>query len=272
MAGAGLPGFFTGSGEKICQEEFYRRLEISEARMVMMGENHQDPLAHQIELEVLRRLSENDAGVRVGLSLEFWDRESQVVLDEYLAGLVPLDTFLRDSRPPSNHSSYYPLLELCRQSNLPVVAANCPRRYSRLVSKSGQAALLPMADTAARSLLPPLPYPPASPEYQAAFLEIMREMGSSSIPPGMIEAQALWDASMADSLVKSLTRMDRVVHVTGYFHVQHGLGTVERVRDLTDTKVMTVVVLPSEQRERLGEGQTGLADLVVLSDINEIPD
>merc|ERR1712154_335108 len=121
---------------------------------------------------------------------------------------------------PTNHSSYTPLLELCRQRNLPVVAANCPRRYSRLVAKAGQESLLPLADTPARTLLPPLPYPSASPEYKSAFLEIMREMGSSSVPPGMIEAQALWDASMADSLVSSL--------------------------------------------ERLEEGQTGMADLVVL--------
>ena len=150
------PGFFLGSGEPISKADFFDRIVTSRAPVIMIGENHEDPLAHAFELEILKKLKTAES--HFALSLEFYDRECQTVLDEYLAGLIPLDTFLSDSRPPANHADYQPLLDLCKAVHLPVIAANCPRRYTRLVSKGGRDCLTPLASTSARQLLPPLPY------------------------------------------------------------------------------------------------------------------
>ena len=61
----------------------------------------------------------------------------------------------------------------------------------------------------------------------------MRErFPNPSVPTTMLDAQSLWDATMADSIHKALDKVDRVVHVTGYFHVQYKLGLVEHLARL----------------------------------------
>jgi len=265
------PGFFLGSGEAISKSDFYNKIETSKAPVILIGENHEDALAHAFELEILKKL--NIAEQNVGLSLEFYDRESQTVLDEYLANLIPLDTFLSDSKPPGNHADYQPLLDHCKAVHLPVIAANCPRRYTRMVSKGGRDCLTPLASTSARHLLPPLPYEGASERYTQNFIEIMRAMGNNnpSVPTTMLDAQSLWDATMADSIHQGLGRMERVVHVTGYFHIQYKLGLVEHLSRLRpETEILTIVILPAEDTKEISEEQKNIADLVVLTDIEAL--
>jgi len=117
------PGFFLGSGQPISKDEFYARIKESTAPVVMVGENHEDALAQALELNILKTVS-SDLSRKVGLSLEFYDRESQTVLDEYLADIIPLKTFLADSRPPGNHAAYQPLIDHCKAGHMPVIATN----------------------------------------------------------------------------------------------------------------------------------------------------
>jgi hypothetical protein len=119
-----IPGFFLGSGEPIIKADIYNRIDTSKAAVIMIGENHKDPLAHAFEMEILKKLKNNESNFC--LSLEFYDRECQTVLDEYLVYLIPLDTFLSDSRPPANQ----PLVDLSKAVHLPVTDANCPRLYT----------------------------------------------------------------------------------------------------------------------------------------------
>jgi len=266
------PGFFLGSGQPISKDEFYARIKDSTAPVVMVGENHEDALAHALELKILKTVS-SDPHKKVGLSLEFYDRESQTVLDEYLADMVPLNTFLADSRPPGNHPAYQPLIDHCKTDQLPVIAANCPRRYTAMVSKRGRSCLESLANTSARQVLPPLPYPGASEAYTENFIRIMRAMGNTNptVPTTMLDAQSLWDATMADSIHQGLGRMDRVVHVTGYFHIQYRLGLVEHLTRLRpDTEILNIVILPSEQTHEVSEEQKNIADLVVLTDLEAL--
>jgi len=266
------PGFFLGSGETISKSEFYERIVASKAEVIMIGENHEDPLAHAFELEIVKKVK-SVTGSDVGLSLEFYDREAQTVMDEFLADLVPLDTFLQDSKPPANHADYQPLLDLCKAEHLPVIAANCPRRYTRMVSKGGRACLAPLAGTSARHLLPPLPYQGASEKYTKNFVDIMKAMGNTnpSVPTTMLDAQSLWDATMADSIHQGLGRLEKVVHVTGFFHIQYKLGIVEHLARLRpETEILTVVILPAEETQEITEEQHHIADLIVLTDVEAL--
>jgi len=266
------PGFFLGSGQPISKSVFYEKIAATKASVIMIGENHEDPLAHALELEILKKLKSSSSST-LGLSLEFYDREAQTVLDEFLKGLVPLDTFLSDSRPPANHEDYQPLLDLCKAEHLPVLAANCPRRYTRMVSKAGADCLTPLANTRARCLLPTLPYEGASEKYRENFIHIMQSMGNTNptVPTTMLDAQSLWDATMADTIHQALGKVERVLHVTGYFHIQYKLGTVEHlVRLSPGTEILTVVILPVEDTKELSEEQRDVADLVVLTDVEAL--
>ena len=69
----------------------------SRRKVVLLGENHDDPAAHKLEEVVLERLhqrlpapapkEEDEGRGSLALSLEFYDREAQTVLDEYLQGM-----------------------------------------------------------------------------------------------------------------------------------------------------------------------------------------
>lgn len=267
------PTFFLGSGQSIDKSEFIQRIKDSSARVICIGENHGDSAAHGLELDILQHIAQSKDEHKVALSLEFYDRESQTVINEYLQGLATLDTFLGDSRPPANYIDYQPLLDHCAEFGFPVIASNCPRRYTRMVSKSGRASLEQLTDSKALELLPPLPYNGASKAYKDNFISIMEKMGNTNptVPTSMLDAQSLWDATMAHSIVMGLDKVEKIIHVTGYFHVQYGLGTLEHLQIYKPgLDVLTVIVLPSEELDSLNEEQRNIGDLVVLTDINSL--
>ena len=131
-------------------------LHLAGADVIFIGEEHDDPVAHHLELEILRALHTQER--EVSLSLEMFERDVQAVLDGYLAGLYPEVQFLKAARPWSNYgAAYRPLIEYARAQGLAVIAANAPRRMVNLVAREGPEVLqsLPMAE---RQWLPPLPY------------------------------------------------------------------------------------------------------------------
>jgi len=242
--------------------------------VVLLGEVHDDVVAHRLQLQVLKHCAEicQTQGRRLVLSLEMFESDVQRVLDEYvLDGAIREQDMLQDARPWSNYADdYRPMVEFCKAATaagglaggLRVVAANAPRRYVSLVARGGSAALDRLLEgasdaAAARALVPPLPLPPPSAAYRQKFEETLSsqmpppDQASGSCPyigfssqavregrPEMLEAQLLWDHSMAQSIASALReggaegQADEgppplVLHICGAFHCAHGLGIPE---------------------------------------------
>ena len=138
--------------------------ELDDAEAVLVGELHNDMVGHGVQAQLLgaaiRRFGPGAEESRpVVLSMEMFERDVQYVVDEYLAGLISEDHFLRSSRPWDDYENRYrPLVEMAREAGVPVVAANAPRRYVNRVTREGPESLADLSETA-RSFLPPLPYP-----------------------------------------------------------------------------------------------------------------
>ena len=130
---------------------------------IFLGEQHDDAVGHAIEAELFRRtVSAYSPQRKVALSMEMFERDIQVVVDEYLANLITEQHFLASSRPWGNYKTdYRPLVELAKEKHLDVIAANAPRRYVNMVSRNGRDALNGLSKDA-REWLPPLPYPEPS--------------------------------------------------------------------------------------------------------------
>lgn len=146
------------------------------ASVVLLGEAHDDPVAHQLQLYLLIRAEqgsrprEGSPGRPVILSLEQFESDVQTVLDEYLAGTIREQDLLMDARPWSNYLvDYRPLVEYARRCGLPVIAANVPRRYVTLAGTKGLDRLPALVAPAGLSLLPPLPIAEVSADYRAHF-------------------------------------------------------------------------------------------------------
>lgn len=222
--------------------------ESKAASVTFLGETHDDPVAHHLEEQILRRSSEPN----LTLSLEMFERDVQYVLDEYLAGFISEDHLKKSGRAWKNYpTDYKPLIEFAKEKKMAVVAANAPRRYVNRVSRNGAASLDALGPEA-KQFLPPLPYAKASPDYAAKFGKVMdehKENGAAPSPEASargLEAQSLWDAGMAYSIADYLTRNPdkRVLHVNGSFHTAQRLGTVEhllRYRPQTSVVVVTMI-------------------------------
>ncbi len=256
---------WSAQGRELTVEELAAAAQ--EVEVVFVGERHGDPGAHRFQVELLDALVElGGRGDRTPiLSLEMFERDVQGVLDEYLAGWITEEHFLRAARPwPSYQRDYRPLVERAREEDLTVLAANAPRRYVNRVSWLGRSAL---EDLPAEALeyLAPLPYPGPSDDYRAEWDALMGAMmgghGAQGHPggeadgdgaDGPLEAQALWDATMAHSVVRALEAAPGsplVLHLTGGFHVENRTGTPEALLHYRpDTSYLVVMV-------REGEGE-----------------
>ena len=258
--------------------------------VLLVGEEHDDMVGHAFEAVLFDRVLEEigapgSSGRQIVLSLEMFERDVQYVVDEYLAGLISEDHFLRSARPWDDYAARYrPLVESARGARVPIVAANAPRRYVNRVTSEGPESLLDLS-AQARGYLPPLPYPSPSEVYREQWNEIMAEAMASMranaesaedgeerdypVNPNAIYSQALWDASMGHSIAQALVRhLDGlVVHFAGSFHVEKGTGIPERIADYRPgTRVTTVVMTKVDDIEAWSAEEHGpLADYIVLT-------
>ena len=137
--------------------------------VAFLGEIHTDRVAHRLEALLLEMTFDEN----LTLSLEMFETDVQFVLDEYLAGLINEEHFLKSSRAWENYySDYRALVEFSKNNNVNIIAANAPSRYVNMVSRLGKDSLLALSEET-RRFLPPLPYPEASLDYGERFKETM---------------------------------------------------------------------------------------------------
>ncbi len=290
---------FRGDGSPASWEDLLA--EASAARVLLLGEIHDDVQGHRARHALIRALAggaalgEDGACVPHVVSLEMLETDVQLVVDEYQAGLITADHFRRAARPWDNHDrDYEPYLEVARGCDFPVVAANPPRRYVNRVARLGEAGLDALSE-AALATLPPLPVARPSERYRAQWNALMGGAaghgapahgapahgapahgapvdGAAGAPPRedpVLMAQNLWDAGMAWRIAEAAGEHPdaRVVHVAGAFHVQERTGIPEHLeRYLPEARVLIVVAYPVAEGAPFDpETHVGRGDFVLLT-------
>jgi uncharacterized iron-regulated protein len=254
---AGLLASFGAAGEPLSWPGAVARL--AGADVTYLGEFHDDPASHRLEVAVLEELA---AKSDLALSLEMFETDVQGLLDAYLAGTVSEAEFLAGSRPwPNYRTDYRPLVEFAKARGIPVVASNVPRRLASLVAKGGLAALGNLPDSEKRWA-----HIPASCPADAYWEEFRNVSSHPGMPPDAVwkwyEAQCLKDETMARSIALAMGRR-RVLHVNGAFHSDKALGTPMRVglwRPGASSVVATVRPVPAAP-PALPPDMSGVADV-----------
>ncbi len=264
---------FDGAGQPTTFEQLMAAAVAAD--VVFLGELHDDAVGHAFQLEVFEAAVKQAGGKRpVVLSLEMFERDVQIVLDEYLAGHITEDHFLRSSRPwPNYKTDYRPLVQLARENKLRVVAANAPRRYVNMVSRLGRDSLAVLSPEA-KGWLAPLPFGEPSDAYARKFNALMGRIHEPGTAPSTIlYSQTLWDATMAHWVAEALNKQKDalVVHVNGGFHTEGRLGTVEHLLRYRPASRALVVTARYEDDFRTfdKEKHTGIGDFVVLTDASQ---
>lgn len=203
--------------------------DMVDADVLFFGEEHNDSAGHYLENKIFRALHAA-YGDKVVLSMEMFETDNQIALNDYLQGFIDEARLARDTRLWSNYKDYRPMVEYAKQNHLPVIAADPPRRYVSLVTKRGMKALDSLSKDA-KQFLPPLPYDTLSGRYREKFMDIMKgSPGSTS--QNIYYSQSLWDAGMSYSIYKFLkaNKHKKVFHCVGGFHTEEKLGTVAQLQ------------------------------------------
>ncbi len=274
------------SGQTISLSEMIS--EIDAADVVLVGEEHDDPVGHYLQAQMLKGVhgARSSAGIDrpIALSLEMFTTDVQGVVDEYLAGLISEKSFRAESRPWQNYETdYRPAVEYAKESGLKVIAANAPRRYASRVTANGPDALNDLP-ASSRDWLPPLPYKQASQPYISEWNQTMRENShgmseetsdepvddSVAMYPNMLAAQSLWDASMAYSIANGLMKDlgSTVMHFVGAFHVENRTGIPEHLlRYRPGTKVAIVSMRSKDSLDAFDkDSDSSLGDYIIVTD------
>lgn len=266
---------FKPGGKEATLDEMFAAMK--DVDVVFVGESHNDPVAHYLELAILHGANERYGKSRpVVLSLEMFERDVQIVVDEYLTGLITETQFTANSRPWKNYQQdYRPMVEYARENKLQVVAANAPRRYVNRVSRLGRASLNELS-AQAKQWLAPLPYGEPSEKYAEKFVNLMNQ-NSMSNPAHQItkdspvlSSQSLWDATMAFSIAEVFNTKKNalVIQVNGSFHSEEKMGICDHLtRYRKGTKMLVVTIKSDEDFPNFDAGKSGrLGDFVILAD------
>jgi uncharacterized iron-regulated protein len=228
--------------------------DLARADTVFVGEQHDDPNTHRLELAIVEGLTRR--GVPVVIALEMFERDVQPDVERYAAGTATEAQFLAASRPwPRYAADYRPLVEFARAHHLPIVASNVPRRIAADVSKTGMTVLDRLGTD--RRLAALEPQCPTSGQYYDRFGEMMGDhpaagAASAADTAGRNDrfyfAQCLKDETMGESVAEAFQRSTgrvTIVHVNGSFHSDFGEGAAASARRrLPGRRIAVVSVLP----------------------------
>ena len=214
--------------------------ELAKADVVFVGEQHDDPNTHRLELAILESLARR--GRRAVVSLEMFERDVQEPLEHFLMGHMEEAEFLKASRPwPRYATDYKPLVDFAVSKEWPVVAANVPRPIASEVAKGGLDVLKNKSESDRRLFAADLKCP-VEDEYFRRFGEAM---GSHPAPDASGDearrtleryyfSQCVKDETMAESIAQTFAATRAapaapvIVHYNGAFHSDYRLGTAER--------------------------------------------
>lgn len=250
------------------------------ADVVIIGETHTADAAQVVHQRVFDAVLAGPTGSTAAAALEFYERDHQADVDDFLSGVCSHEELVSRAlgNPASDLPGHRAILASAKRAGRPVIAANSPRRYASLARREGYPRLEALGP-AQRALfvIPPggddgLP----TGRYRDDFFAFMRgpskpgEPAAANDPKaeaGLLaayRAQVLWDATMADSVVRAVDAGLRpVVLVVGRFHSDHRGGLVQMIERLRPgTRVVTTSAVPTDAAA-LPDDDRGRADWII---------
>ena len=227
---------------------------LARAQVVYVGETHDNPEAHRVELEILQALAARHPDLAVGL--EMVPRDQQPLLDEWVAGRMTEKEFARHWTQlwATGYRAYEKILRFCRDRHIPLLALNAPRALVRAVAKDG-------LDHLSKEMRRELPdrLDTDDPYHRAKTKALFSGHSKGHTPDfdRFYLAQVLWDESMAQTGADYLKGHPgaHLLILAGGYHVEQGIGVPRRLFRRLPVPFATVVpftpVAPKDKQDRL---------------------
>ncbi len=273
----------------------------AQADVVVIGENHGHPVGLPWAATVFEDVLEQAPAA--ALSMEFFERDDQSRLDDYLKGVTDEAAFLkRTDRNKSNYpADHRRMVEAAKAKGRPVVAANTTWEVIRFMRGKDYDALRTL--TPEQQRLFRIPDAPPEGRYRADYDAIMDSMvgvdhrpapaegkksggrdrnnaASMSSPPtppppptaeqrkatldALFRTQYLWDWTMAESVASAVDAGSRPNFlVVGRFHSDFGGGTPQAVAKIRPGTKIVLISVVDADSPGLRDEDKSRADFVV---------
>jgi len=251
---------FREDGKKVKYEKMAE--EAGRADVILFGELHNNPISHWLQIELTADLFAA-RGSDLMLGAEMFEADNQLIMDEYLSGIITRQKFEDEARLWKNYSTdYKPLVEFARNHNLPFIATNIPRRYANSVFNQG-ISVLDSLSAEAYNYIAPLPL-----EYDTSlncYNQLMHgsEMqGHGSI--NLADAQAIKDATMSHFIMEHWEPGRLMIHFNGAYHSDDFESIYWWLKRAgPDLKIITISTVSAQEPGTLSEENEGKADFII---------
>ncbi|MBI3607991.1 MAG: ChaN family lipoprotein [Nitrospirae bacterium] len=201
---------------------------LAAARIVYVGESHDNIRHHRIQLDILQALADRLPG-KVAVGMEMFQRPSQPELNRWSRGEVDEKAFLTTwyENWTEDYDYYRDILTFIRDRHIPLLALNASERTARSLAEGGREAL----SAEERASIPDIDTtdPFHRRQMEAVFGAHAKGAGFDAFYRTML----LWDETMAQTAAEFLTgpagRDKALVVFAGGGHVAYGFGIPRRV-------------------------------------------
>lgn len=237
--------FYNKKGKAVKAEKIVKQL--SDYDVVLFGELHNNSIVHWLQLKFTEALYQQKNNQLI-LGAEMFERDNQPQLDRYLSGKLDPKSMKDSVRLWNNYiTDYKPLLDFAKAKNLKFIAGNIPRKYASQVAKQGLESLN-MLDAKEKTYIAVLPVKVTldTPGYKE-MKTMMGDHADDLKVMNFISAQAVKDATMAESIIKNSEPGKTFVHYNGNYHSKEYGGIYWYLKQRNpNLKIAVISVFESE--------------------------
>ncbi|MCK4503313.1 MAG: ChaN family lipoprotein [Desulfuromonadales bacterium] len=230
--------------------------QANRQQVIFVGETHDNPAAHRLQENILKSLQQHNPG-NITLAMEMFTPAQQPILDLWSSGKLTEKDFLQQvdwyHNWRMNFAFYRPLLNYCRDHNIPLLALNADNSLKHKVART-KLTELTKAD---QQQLPQMDH---DDPYHRAMAEAVfsdHKMGQNMFA-GFQRVQTLWDETMAQSLANYL-REDgvnrQILVIAGGNHISYGFGIPRRLLRRIPVSYLLIgseeLDVPADKQDRL---------------------
>ncbi|MFP3982749.1 MAG: ChaN family lipoprotein [Desulfurivibrionaceae bacterium] len=247
--------------------------KMAESRVIYVGETHVRFADHQLQMRVIRALYQRHPEMAIGM--EMFPAGVQETLDKYIRGEIDERQFLKEVDYFQNwgydYRFYQNIMQFARKHDIPVLGLNLDRNIVNTTFRQGGISAL---DEEVKKNLP------ASMDLSMeGYRERLGDVFKQHQGPhfnnggmsGFVQAQALWDETMAEKVADYLRENpgSKMVVLAGGGHVNKKTGIPPRVSRRIE--VAQSVALNTGGEEKLSDDEADYLFFTPAFDVEKSP-
>lgn len=224
--------------------------ELSNFDVILIGENHDNSINHWLEKKITEAVFAAKKG-QIILGAEMFERDNQQSLGAYLGGKIDSKVLKDSVRLWKNYETdYKPLVDFAKDHKLKFIATNVPRKYASQTSKLGLESLKQLPENEKKWIAKlPIEVTLETPGYRE-MKSLMGDHVDAMKLMNFISAQAIKDATMAESIFNNLETGKTFIHFNGNYHSKEYGGIYWNLKKKNpNLKIAVISVFESEKAE-----------------------